>query len=222
MVYITGMLIVHFSIQVALIIDIFLDGSSKERADDWFEADGADVVVGIFVGFGIFDAIALSLILQLLHFHMQLRKEGLTTYKYIVRESQRKREKANKDQTRKNQRIVAMGKANDEGNYMLAMKLRYGEMCPCCDPLPPTEEEKKEEDHQYQQPMGTRQQPGWNTNGTALPPSPRPPQVEPEEENDDEELLENGAALLIGKSSALNHGTNGNGSEIQFVQVTAA
>lgn len=150
MVYITAMLVVHSSIQIALIIDIFLGGSSKDQANDWFDINSSGVVVGIYIGFVVFDAIALSLILQLLHFHWLLHKEGLTTYKYIVRETQRKREKTNKEEARKNQRMVAMGKANDEGKLWLAIRLRYGEMCSCCDPLPPLEEERKEEGNQQQ------------------------------------------------------------------------
>lgn len=146
MVFITAMLIVHCSVQIGLIIDIFLEGTSKENADAWFDAGAAGALVGILIGFVVFDAIALSLILQLLQFHVLLRKEGLTTYKYIVRETQRKREKSNQEQERKNQRMVAMGKANDEGKVLLALRLRYGELCQCCDPLPPLEEEQKEED----------------------------------------------------------------------------
>jgi DHHC palmitoyltransferase len=146
MFYIAAMLIIHSFVQVALIIDIFLGGASKDRANEWFDANSYAVIVGIYIGFVVFDAIALSLILQLLHFHWLLYKEGLTTYKYIVRETQRKREKLNKEEARKAQRQLAMGKANDEGNVWLATRLRYGEKCPCCDPLPPAEEEKKEEE----------------------------------------------------------------------------
>ena len=151
MVFITAMLIVHCTVQIALIIDIFLKGASENEADEWFDSGAAMVVAGIMIGFVAFDGIALSLILQLLHFHMLLRREGLTTYKYILRESQRKREQASKDEERKNQRMVAMGKANDEGNTFLALRLRYGEMCKCCDPLPPLEEEKKDDEEEHPQ-----------------------------------------------------------------------
>lgn len=160
MVYITMMLVVHCSVQIALIIDIFLGGSSKDKAEAWFKSGSYEAIVGIYIGFVVFDAIALSLILQLLHFHMLLRKEGLTTYKYIVRETQRKREKTNQEQPRKNQRMVAMGKANDEGKTLLALRLRYGEFCQCCDPLPPLEEEQKDEDDENPQ-QSTSQSPTY-------------------------------------------------------------
>lgn len=151
MVFITAMLIVHCVVQIVLIFDIFLGGTTEQEADDWFDSGAAIAVAAILLGFVAFDAVALSLILQLLHFHMLLRKEGLTTYKYILRETQRKREQATKEEARKNQRMVAMGKANDEGNVCLALRLRYGEMCKPCDPLPPLEEEQKEEDEEHAQ-----------------------------------------------------------------------
>jgi DHHC palmitoyltransferase len=151
MFYIGAMLIIHSFIQVALIVDIFLGGVSKDRANEWFNTNSYAVIAGIYIGFVVFDAVALSLILQLLHFHSVLRKEGLTTYKYVVRETQRRREKLNQEEARKTQRQLAMGKANDEGKVWLAARLPYGEKCPCCDPLPPPEEEKKEEETNGQQ-----------------------------------------------------------------------
>ncbi|CAB9525255.1 Zinc finger, DHHC-type containing [Seminavis robusta] len=145
MVFITAMLMVHSSVQVALTIDILLGGASKDRANAWFNANADGAIIGIYIGFVAFDALALSLVLQLLYFHWVLHKEGLTTYKYIVREAGRNREKRKKETARKNQRTAAMRKANDEGNRFLAMRLFYGDMCPCCDPLPPLPEEEEEE-----------------------------------------------------------------------------
>lgn len=148
MLYITAMLVVHCFIQIALIIDIFMGGSTKQRADDWFETRSPTTIAGVYIGFVVFDLICLSLILQLLHFHMMLRKKGLTTYRYIVRETQRKREKTNQEQARKNQRMLAMGKANDEGNKFLALRLKLGETCQFCDPLPPSEDAEKQQKKQ--------------------------------------------------------------------------
>ena len=200
MVYITAMLIVHGTIQIALMIDILLGGSSKVRANEWSDRDASAVVVGIFIGFVIFDAIALSLILQLLYFHMQLRREGLTTYKFIVRETQRKREKLNQEQARTNQRTVAMGKAHDEGKACLMIRLRYGEMCPCCDPLPPLEEKTDDEDLAV------------GTHGAAA--STQPPRVESDDEDSDEESVGNGEVA---------NGENENGDStnaVNFVKVS--
>lgn len=213
MIYITAMLIVHATIQIALIIDIFLDGTSKERANEWFGLEASAVVVGIYIGFVIFDGIALSLILQLLFFHYQLRKEGLTTYKFIVRETQRKREKINQEQARKNQRTVAMGKAHDEGKACLMIRLRYGEMCPCCDPLPPLEEKEDNENNNTNQ---------ATTNGGAM--GPQPPQVESDDDDDDADDVENNERPETNGATTTTNGENGDStaqaSSVNFVKVS--
>ena len=196
------MLIVHGAVQIALIIDIFLEGTSKEQADDWFDSGAAEAVAGILIGFVVFDAIALSLILQLLNFHMLLRKEGLTTYKYIVRETQRKREKVNQEEARKNQRMVAMGKANDEGKAFLALRLRYGEMCKFCDPLPPLEEEKKDEDEEHPQQSSSQAPADKQMNG----------------QNDEDYDDENGGTAN-GDHPSNDDNKNGVNGEVTFVNV---
>ena len=210
------MLIVHGTIQAALIIDIFLDGTSKERANDWFGLDSSAVVVGIYIGFVIFDGIALSLILQLLFFHYQLRKEGLTTYKFIVRETQRKREKLNKEQARKNQRTVAMGKAHDEGKACLMIRLRYGEMLPCCDPLPPLEEKEDDDNNNNQT--------ATNNGGVV---GPQPPQVESDnddddvaDDNDNTDIETNGKAEANGTRTNGENGDSTPASSVNFVKVS--
>lgn len=206
--FIAAMLIVHSVIQIALIIDIFVGGSTKDRADEWFDTGAATAVAGICIGFVVFDAVALSLILQLLHFHMLLQKEGLTTYKYIVRETQRKRERSNNEQARKNQRMVAMGKANDEGKTILALRLRYGETCQLCDPLPPlqVEEEKKDEEHEKDEENVDNEQPTQQeTNGMNAP------VYKPLNGQDNEADNENGQDSVNGNA------TNGS-QEVVFVK----
>jgi len=194
MIYITIMLIIHGSIQIALIIDIFLGGSSETRANEWFDAGQSEVVLGILIAFIVFDALALSLILQLLWFHMQLRREGLTTYKFIVRETQRKREKSNQEEVRKNQRTVAMGKAHDEGKGCLMIRLRYGELFPCCDPLPPLEDDKREDEE--------------------VPPAVTSTQPPPVESDDSDEEDEESSPDIIGAT------TNGDtGNDPSFIKV---
>lgn len=145
MVYITIMLLVHASIHIVLIVDIFLQGESKEFVStNWLiKSDSIWITfIVVYIVFAAFDFISLSLVGQLLHFHMGLRKEGLTTYKYIIRETQRKREKIQLMSTQNNQRIVAIAKANDENNSLLARRLKIGKFCSesmncqMLDPLP--------------------------------------------------------------------------------------
>jgi len=129
-----GMLLVHSSIQIALIIDIFLHGETKQSANTkWWFSPNNDIayipIVAVYIGFVLFDLLSLSLIVQLLYFHMGLRKEGLTTYKYIVRETQRKRERLQFANQRNHQRMVAMARAKDDGNAILVTRLKIGKIC---------------------------------------------------------------------------------------------
>ena len=77
-------------IQLALILDIYLgNGATKQRAEDWFNANATIAVVIVMGVFLLFNLGALSLIGQLLLFHLKLRKQGLSTYQFIVRDNHR-------------------------------------------------------------------------------------------------------------------------------------
>lgn len=218
MLYITAMLVVHCFIQIALIIDIFMGGSTKQRADEWFETKSPSTIAGVYIGFVVFDLICLSLILQLLQFHVMLRKEGLTTYRYIVRETQRKREKTNQEQARKNQRMLAMGKANDEGNTCLALRLRLGETCQFCDPLPPLEEQQKRQDTQNN-PQPPDSPSSNDTSNNEVP--PQPPQVEDDLENGDgrDVATSNGVSSETSNGDSIHANGNSSNDQVKFVNV---
>lgn len=223
--YITLMLVVHSAVQIGLIVDIFLEGETKDRANDWFDVGASSVLVGILIAFAAFDGIALSLIIQLLYFHIQLRREGLTTYNFIIRESQKKREKTNKEQERKHMRMVAMGKANDEGNFIQAFKLRVGEFVPCCDPLSDNEDGKKGRETQQPQMSKSSDKDEGLAPSQACPPNG---QVAKREAGDTNEAdnNESAEALMSKKDGDGNCGgtkTNENDSSqdgIQFVKVS--
>ena len=150
MVSITTMLIVHSGVQLALVLDIYLgNGMSKTKSEDWFRADATIAVVVVMSVFLLLDFIALSLILQLLLFHTRLRKEGLTTYQFIVRDNRRKREQTVMENEIREQRLVAMAKATEEGRTCDKLQLCVGGYSrkyigiTCCDPL---ESEARAED----------------------------------------------------------------------------
>jgi hypothetical protein len=151
MVSITALLVVHSSIQLALVLDIFLGPNGEERADDWFQADAKLAVVIVLCVFLVFDLLALSLITQLLQFHRRLQREGLTTYRFIVQENQKRREEHKLQAERFSRRIVAVAKAREEGRSMDVCRLRAGGYLrvkcgmTCCDPLPVEEEAKQEQ-----------------------------------------------------------------------------
>eukprot|EP00339_Tiarina_fusa_P022718 CAMPEP_0117035728 /NCGR_PEP_ID=MMETSP0472-20121206/25359_1 /TAXON_ID=693140 ORGANISM="Tiarina fusus, Strain LIS" /NCGR_SAMPLE_ID=MMETSP0472 /ASSEMBLY_ACC=CAM_ASM_000603 /LENGTH=352 /DNA_ID=CAMNT_0004745289 /DNA_START=254 /DNA_END=1313 /DNA_ORIENTATION=- len=143
MVWITVMLSIHGAIQLALVLDIYLgNGGSEMRAEDWFNADATLAVVIVMCVFIFMDLVALSLILQLLLFHVRLQKEGLSTYQFIVRDNKRKREQAQQEiELVAPETDSGYGEGGEEGRTGDYMRLRYGgllrQSCgiTCCDPL---------------------------------------------------------------------------------------
>ena len=152
MVSLSIMLLIQAVIQIALILDIYLGSdssdSSKERAKAWFGVETTVlpvvVVMGVFI---LFSLVSLSLIGQLLIFHLKLQREGITTYQFIVKDNQNRRERTKKENDLKLRRLLAVGKAKEECNNTLVFRLEKGgmlrEKCglTCCDPLKMEDEE---------------------------------------------------------------------------------
>jgi hypothetical protein len=140
MVYIFCMELAHFMIQIGLIIDIFIGGPTKDRADDWFHAGTFEFVTAMLIFFLVFNSISIFLIGQLLWFHSGLQRENLTTYKYIVRDHQRKRDKMRLEGEIMQLRHTEMARAKQQGNNLAAFRLEKGDQCRqagciSCDPL---------------------------------------------------------------------------------------
>lgn len=142
LVFINLMLLVQTAVQIALVIDIFLgEGKTKGRAEAWFEV-GTHIPVVVIMGiFIFFDVASLSLIGQLLVFHLKLQKEGLSTYEYIVRDNQKRRERTKKMNELTHRRKAEINRAKEEGNTCLVVRLENGGRIrekfgiSCCDPL---------------------------------------------------------------------------------------
>lgn len=122
---------------ISLIVHLCLyfldDAKVRTMTSDWWVGPGI-VLIGINIGFLIFTASASFLLLQLFIFHVGLKREGITTYQYICRDSARKREKnllANKIRQR---RVEELEQA---GNSMDAIILKFGsvKICQKCDPV---------------------------------------------------------------------------------------
>ena len=94
--------------------------------------------MGVFI---FLDVAALSLIGQLLVFHLKLQKEGISTYEYIVRDNQKRRERTKKLNDLKHRRKREITRAKEEGNRCLVVRLEKGGILrekfgiSCCDPL---------------------------------------------------------------------------------------
>lgn len=142
---IIGFLVVHLSVQLALIIEMYVNtsGSTNELSQDWFGI-GESATMGLAIGMGLFclaDMIALSLMLQLLSFHLRLQREGLSTYQFIVKDNQRRREERARLEDLERKRSSEMAKAVAEKRKGDYFKLKIGgslsHKCGfrCCDPL---------------------------------------------------------------------------------------
>jgi hypothetical protein len=146
------LLVVHMVVLLGLAIDILIGGPSKARAEDWCSANLSELVAAVNIFFFIFDFICISLILQLLLFHIKLRRAGLSTYQYILQDNAKKREQKKITQEKESRRIVAIGQAKRDSKSVLSVRLAMGKyfqkVHPCLDPLPAVEEEAPEQQQQ--------------------------------------------------------------------------
>jgi hypothetical protein len=141
------MQIMHLSIATGLCVDIFLHGPTYDRAnavyggdddnDNSSNGDGDDsgynnvaIIVIALLLFGlIFDVVSLILLSQLIHFHIGLQRDKISTYQYIVRDHQRRRETTRLEKELQSQRIIKIQKYRTESNHCAARKLQVGHAC---------------------------------------------------------------------------------------------
>jgi hypothetical protein len=169
MVSIAIMLTIQATIQLALILDIYFgNGSTKQRADDWFQANHATIAVVVVMAIFLFlNLAALSLIGQLLLFHLRLQRDGLSTYQFIVQDNQRRRELGRKEDDLKLRRQMAIAHAQNENKTWYTCRLKIGgmmrEQCnlDCCDPL----KLEKEDNDNNNNPKDAEKAPPSATNG---------------------------------------------------------
>mmetsp|Transcript_5884 Transcript_5884/g.9778 ORF Transcript_5884/g.9778 Transcript_5884/m.9778 type:complete len:363 (-) Transcript_5884:108-1196(-) len=156
---IAALLVVHIGVLLGLVIDILAGGTSKDRANDWFSANLFQLVVAFNIFFLFFDLICIALILQLLSFHLKLRKQGLSTYQYILQDNTRKREQIKVTKARQSQRTVAIDQAKQDSKTVYRYRLIMGQYLarfhPCLDPLPT---ESVEQSTQQEATNGQQQQ----------------------------------------------------------------
>jgi palmitoyltransferase len=142
MLAIFAMQVLHLSTSLALCIDIFLDGPTHGRAENWIGPTASNALLIFFMAF---DGVSLVLLVQLVWFHLGLQRQNLTTYQYIVLDHKQRRDRGKLEQALEHQREVAIAKARAEGRTMDRFKLACGEEwrrngCAYCDPLDlPTE-----------------------------------------------------------------------------------
>eukprot|EP00586_Coscinodiscus_wailesii_P008163 CAMPEP_0172524760 /NCGR_PEP_ID=MMETSP1066-20121228/294358_1 /TAXON_ID=671091 /ORGANISM="Coscinodiscus wailesii, Strain CCMP2513" /LENGTH=271 /DNA_ID=CAMNT_0013307911 /DNA_START=800 /DNA_END=1615 /DNA_ORIENTATION=- len=100
------------------------------------------IVVIIF--FWIFHLACAGMVGQLLVFHINLRRENLTTYEYIVRDNAKRRSSEKKKSEKEGRRSAMLRDAKAKGHKMMIAKLMLGKYCSAFDPvkdIPDVEEE---------------------------------------------------------------------------------
>lgn len=161
----------HVSVQVALIIEMYAnpDGITRELSRAWLgmnkggggsgsgSSDDA-TTLGVTIGMGIFiflDIAALSLMVQLWMFHRNLKREQLTTYKFITMDAQRRREARRSKEGLERKRDSAKAKALAEKRKGDYLKLHWGGMLAAkcgalkfCDPLQAAGQEAQQQQQQ--------------------------------------------------------------------------
>ena len=134
---ITGVLTVHIGVMAGIVVDIFVDLESN-RAEDWFSLNLSELVAGVNILFIIFDGIALFLILQLLFFHIMLQRKNLSTYKYILKDNEKKREQNKIKAMLQARRTVEIQRAKRANRSPWKLQMGgYARQLGCivCDPL---------------------------------------------------------------------------------------
>lgn len=173
-----SMVFVRGSVLAGLVISYFVQyaqetsvvgsgGATLDRSNMWFGADAGLAVASVNAIFLVVDLTCIVLLVQLFALHVKLRHDGMTTYTYIVKTQQRKREAGKRKIELERQRKAALQRSEREGKCVVTWRLRaagcpyVGEViCSPCDPLKP---EKNHEDQQNQQSCanGTHSSNNW-------------------------------------------------------------
>lgn len=109
----------------------------RERSE-WIKEDCPEIIMGINLGVGVFTLLVVGMVMQLLVFHQELQRDGLTTYQFIMKDSQVKREKAIISSRVKERRQVELTKIENEGgSFFEKTSIQMGGMKVCrpCDPV---------------------------------------------------------------------------------------
>ena len=148
-----SMVIVRGGVLAGLVVSYFVQyansrnesgsgGGTLDRSNDWFGAGAGIAVAIVNCVFLAVDAVCIVLLVQLFSFHIQLRREGITTYTFIVRDGQRKRDAGRAKMELERRRISAVQQAKREGKTIEQWRLRaagcypVGDvLCRPCDPL---------------------------------------------------------------------------------------
>lgn len=120
--------------------------ATRTLSNNWLNSGVPEIVVGFNIGFLVLTFAIAVLVVQLLTFHMNLRRESITTYQYIIRDGQQKREEWHVDQKVKQKRGQVVKTLTQDGRWIQAYWLKLGaKVCTPCDPIKPMVKKEIEE-----------------------------------------------------------------------------
>ena len=111
---------------------------TKTLANNWLQAGVPEVVLGFNIGFLVLTLSIAVLVVQLLTFHIGLRREKITTYQFIIRDGQKKRDDWHVQQKVKQKRGQVVKTLKEDGKWVEANWTKFGaKICTPCDPIVP-------------------------------------------------------------------------------------
>ncbi len=139
-VWFTCLFIFVHIISLIIYLALYFTGhdETKQLSKNWMDAQAALIIVGVNIGFLVITGFAGLLVLQLLFFHISLRKQKITTYQFIIRDGQQKRDQWNFQQKVNQKRGQMVEAAQHDGKCVQACWLSLGaKYCKTCDPVIP-------------------------------------------------------------------------------------
>lgn len=128
----------HFIALLLYLIGYFCDIWGIKERSDWLKEGSPAIIMGINLGIAVFVLLVVAMVVQLLMFHQELQRDGLTTYQFIMKDSQTKREKAIFSSRVRERRVVVLANIQNEGGSCYKkMSVQMGGMKVCrpCDPV---------------------------------------------------------------------------------------
>jgi len=117
----------------------------RERSD-WMKEGAPELIMGFNLAVGVFIFVVVAMVVQLLMFHQALKRDGLTTYQFIMKDSQRKREKVVYTSRVDEKRKAELSRIRvDDGSLMEKSRIQMGawKVCRPCDPVRKMIDEEK-------------------------------------------------------------------------------
>lgn len=126
----------HFLTIIVFTVLYFMDlEDMKRRSSEWLQSGKSEALLGINLTFLVFTGFASTLVLQLLYFHVGLRRKNITTYEYILQDSVKKREASALSETVRQRRKRELMRSDTNFITKSWITATSANVCKPCDPI---------------------------------------------------------------------------------------